>query len=99
MIPRALGAVLFAACLLLAPAGAALKPQEVNIEFSAYGPSQLDILPGETVTWTNTGTSAPAASIARRAPMTAAFACSRSCAVSTRMASAPPAIMPRVWAS
>jgi plastocyanin len=50
---RALGAAVLTACLLLAPAGAAGKPQEVNIEFSAYGPSQLDILPGETVVWTN----------------------------------------------
>jgi len=46
-------AVLAAALLLLAPAGAAVKQPEVNIEFSAYGPSQLDILPGETVGWTN----------------------------------------------
>lgn len=53
-LPRLAGAVLVAALLLLAPAAAALKPQEVNIQFSAYGPSQLDILPGETVTWTNT---------------------------------------------
>jgi len=53
MTGRTIGAAVMAACLLLAPAGAARKPQEVNIEFSAYGPSQLDILPGETVVWTN----------------------------------------------
>src|SRR3954471_9680653 len=54
MTPRMVGIVaVFAACVLLAPAGAAVKPPEVNIEFSSYGPSQIDILPGETVTWTN----------------------------------------------
>ena len=42
-----------ALCSLLVPAGAAVKPHEVNIEFSDYRPSQLDILPGETVSWTN----------------------------------------------
>jgi plastocyanin len=50
---RSLAAAALAACVLLAPAGAAERPQEVNIEFSAYGPAQLDILPGETVAWTN----------------------------------------------
>ena len=41
--------------LLLAPAsvGTATFAPEVNIEFSAYRPSQLDVLPGETVSWTN----------------------------------------------
>jgi len=53
MTLRALVAVGCALGLLLAPAGAAVKPQEVNIEFSDYRPSQLDILPGETVNWTN----------------------------------------------
>ena len=28
-------------------------PEQVSIEFSAYGPSQLDVLPGETVLWSN----------------------------------------------
>ena len=42
-----------AVIVLAAPAGTATKPQEVNVEFSAYGPSQLDVLPGETVLWTN----------------------------------------------
>jgi plastocyanin len=32
------------------PAG---KPQQVSIQFAAYGPSALDVLPGETVLWTN----------------------------------------------
>ena len=50
---RSVGAFTVAAFLLLAPAGAAGKPQEVNIQFSAYGPSQIDVLPGETVSWTN----------------------------------------------
>ena len=40
--------------LVLVPAGAgASPPQEVSIEFSDYRPSQLDVLPGETVLWTN----------------------------------------------
>jgi plastocyanin len=44
-----------AGLVLAAPAGTASKPapQEVNVEFSAYGPSQLDVLPGETVLWSN----------------------------------------------
>jgi plastocyanin len=50
---RALCAIALTGCVLLAPAGAAPKPQEVNVQFSAYGPSQLDILPGEKVVWTN----------------------------------------------
>lgn len=53
MMVRAIGAVVVMVLLLLAPAGAAVKPQEVNIEFAAYRPSQLDVLPGETVNWTN----------------------------------------------
>jgi plastocyanin len=37
-----------------APARApARAPEQVSIEFSAYGPSQLDVLPGETVLWSN----------------------------------------------
>ena len=43
-----------AALVVLAPMGAAASPpQEVSIEFSDYRPSQLDVLPGETVLWTN----------------------------------------------
>ena len=36
----------------LAIAGA-LVPHPVNIEFARFGPSQLDVLPAETVVWTN----------------------------------------------
>jgi plastocyanin len=47
--------VLAAAALLLVavPSGAAVPVAEVNIEFAAYGPEQLDVLPGQTVLWTN----------------------------------------------
>jgi plastocyanin len=49
-----LGIVTLAALFVLVPAGAgASGPQEVSIEFSDYRPSQLDVLPGETVLWTN----------------------------------------------
>ncbi len=37
----------------VAGAGARAKPAEVFVQFSAYGPSQLDILPGQTVLWSN----------------------------------------------
>jgi hypothetical protein len=50
-----------------------------------------------TVTWQNSGRSAPASASARRAPITAAFACRRSWAVSTITACTPPLIMPRTW--
>ena len=36
----------------LAIAGA-LVPHPVNIEFAQFGPSRLDVLPAETVVWTN----------------------------------------------
>jgi plastocyanin len=36
----------------LAIAGA-LVPHPVNIQFAQFGPSRLDVLPAETVTWTN----------------------------------------------
>ena len=49
-----LALVTVAALLVLVPAGAgASGPQEVSVEFSDYRPSQLDVLPGETVLWTN----------------------------------------------
>lgn len=52
-----IAALVVTAALLLfvpaAPAGTAPAPQEVSIQFAAYGPSQLDVLPGETVLWTN----------------------------------------------
>jgi plastocyanin len=41
------------ALALAAPGGTAPKQQEVSVQFSAYGPSQLDVLPGETVLWSN----------------------------------------------
>jgi plastocyanin len=36
-----------------APAGAAARRADVNVQYSAYGPSQLDVLPGTVVTWSN----------------------------------------------
>ncbi|MDX6414284.1 MAG: hypothetical protein QOH23_1694 [Gaiellaceae bacterium] len=51
-----LAALVFAAAaaLLLALPSVAIGPaQEVNIEFSDYRPDQLDVLPGETVSWAN----------------------------------------------
>jgi plastocyanin len=38
---------------LAVPSGAAAATQSVNAQFSAFGPSQTDVLPGETVEWTN----------------------------------------------
>jgi plastocyanin len=48
-----LAGVAVAALLVLAPSGAGAPAPEVSIEFAAYRPSQLDVLPGETVSWTN----------------------------------------------
>lgn len=53
-----LAACLGAAALFVAAPAApthapARETEEVSIEFSAYGPSQLDVLPGETVLWSN----------------------------------------------
>ena len=47
--------VLVLALVVVAPAGSVAKPkvEEVAVQFSAYGPSQLDVLPGETVSWSN----------------------------------------------
>jgi plastocyanin len=44
-----------ATLVVVTQAGGATKPgpQEVAVQFSAYGPSQLDVLPGKTVRWTN----------------------------------------------
>jgi plastocyanin len=42
-----------AALLAVAPAGAGPRREEVAVQFSAYGPSQLDVLPGSTVVWSN----------------------------------------------
>jgi len=41
---------------VLGPSHAATSPAEVNVEFSDYRPSQLDVLPGEIVNWTNVST-------------------------------------------
>jgi plastocyanin len=47
-------ALAVAALLLLAPAGAGAAPQQsVDVQFDAFGPSQVDVLPGETVAWSN----------------------------------------------
>jgi plastocyanin len=49
-----LGAVVAVALVVLVPASAGTPaPQEVSIEFSDYRPTPLDVLPGETVLWTN----------------------------------------------
>jgi plastocyanin len=39
--------------LVFVPSSVGAATAEVNILFSDYRPSQLDVLPGETVTWTN----------------------------------------------
>jgi plastocyanin len=50
-VPLALAA---AALLLVAlPSSAAPNVAEVFIQFAAYGPEQLDVLPGQTVLWEN----------------------------------------------
>jgi plastocyanin len=49
----AAGVAAVASCAAAAPARPAPTPQEVSVQFSAYGPSQLDVLPGETVKWSN----------------------------------------------
>jgi plastocyanin len=41
------------ALLLAAPAGAAGATQAVSVQFAQFGPSQVDVLPGESVVWTN----------------------------------------------
>jgi plastocyanin len=50
------GIVVVAVAVVLAPAaGSAPGPKtaEVAVQFSDYGPSQLDVLPGQTVLWSN----------------------------------------------
>jgi plastocyanin len=49
------GLALAAAALLVAASTATAAPKraEVSVQFSAYGPSQLDVLPGTTVVWSN----------------------------------------------
>jgi plastocyanin len=51
-----LTAPLFAAAAVLVvalPSSAALPVARVYIQFAAYGPEQLDVLPGQTVLWAN----------------------------------------------
>lgn len=55
LLTRAL-AIAGAFAVPVAAAGAtdpAVPPTAVNIQFAAFGPSPLDVLPGETVTWEN----------------------------------------------
>jgi len=51
------GLVLVLALVVVAHAESATKPkpkaEEVAVQFSAYGPSQLDVVPGQTVSWSN----------------------------------------------
>jgi plastocyanin len=42
-----------AALALLVPAASASAVEPVNIQFEAFSPTPLDVLPGETVEWTN----------------------------------------------
>jgi plastocyanin len=35
------------------PAAAGVAPESVSIDFASFAPQQLDVLPGETVVWTN----------------------------------------------
>lgn len=54
--PRAIAAAAVAALALAvagAPVGAEAATQSVAAQFAEFAPSQLDVLPGETVEWTN----------------------------------------------
>jgi plastocyanin len=54
MIRPALAAIALAAALLgLAVPAATAAVQPVRIEFQAFNPGSLDVLPGETIEWTN----------------------------------------------
>lgn len=50
---RGAGVLAGSLALLAAPAAAAGATHAVSVQFSAFGPSQVDLLPGETVAWTN----------------------------------------------
>ena len=50
---RAVAAAALAMLAVAATANAAPHRAEVNVQFSAYGPSQLDVLPGTSVLWSN----------------------------------------------
>jgi len=52
-VTRTLVVAAFALLVSAAPAAAAPKQADVSVQFSAYGPSQLDVLPGTTVLWSN----------------------------------------------
>jgi len=52
-VTRALAAAIAFGFLFLVPSSIGASPPEVSIEFSDYRPSQIDVLPGETVSWTN----------------------------------------------
>ncbi|HZQ03398.1 MAG TPA: cupredoxin domain-containing protein [Gaiellaceae bacterium] len=53
MRPALPAAALVLALLLVLSAAAKPKGAEVSIQYAAYGPDMLDVLPGQTVTWTN----------------------------------------------
>jgi plastocyanin len=53
LVTVALAVAVAAGLLFAVSASAVPKVAEVNILFSAYGPDTLDILPGQTVKWTN----------------------------------------------
>jgi plastocyanin len=50
---RAFAVAALALLAAAATANAAPHHAEVNVQFSAYGPSQLDVLPGTSVVWSN----------------------------------------------
>jgi plastocyanin len=50
---RAAAIAASAALVVVAQASGAPRAQEVAVQFSAYGPSQLDVLPGQIVSWSN----------------------------------------------
>jgi len=51
---RTVAAAVVALMLLVATAaGAGAATQSVDVQFDTFSPSQLDLLPGETVTWSN----------------------------------------------
>lgn len=51
---RGVGALVVAGALALVAAPAAMAAQQaITVQFAAFSPTTLDVLPGETVTWTN----------------------------------------------
>jgi plastocyanin len=50
---RGAGTLAGVLALLAAPAGAVGATHDVSVQFAAFGPTQVDVLPGETVSWTN----------------------------------------------